>query len=748
MAAVATPRTRASTRMLKSIPENSIPYNTESFKGKEIKRSDTPETLLTDFSNRPDISIYCERCAVYVDIRNLHYHRTYHEALLTLNYRHSQKPHDVQALLQRRNIILKKMKAETNAENPLRPQDVKKIDDAFEILKSDLEDTYEEVKQVHEKIDSDVRPVSLNCSPACAYAVGMCSSENNRWKSRMEDYKVYQDYFGEDRNKCYLAVFDGHHGEFAAERSASEMHHLLLGEMAKFDSKTKSTTARNFAESISARRDYEQLRPETRDSFRVNLHQDSTEIVKNIMDMCNAKYEEMMKDKKDENDGKKKKSHRHHPFSDKMHKALKKTYLLMDILLSYGKDEMSKVRWSGTSAVTVVIQSTNGNKGDNKDEGTRLDALEEEVSGSGSQDSPRRATRAVEPPIELGMIHVANAGSSRALLIRDAKAYRLTRDHTPYNLKERDRVLAYGGKLSSSEKDCRVNGVLSVTRSLGNHGDKKLKDCVIVDPYVTSVPIDQYAQILVLASAGVWDVLSDEEVTSLLVKLLPSEQIPPPSRVSESLLPLFRQPRLRGDSASNKSGSHARCVTQQEQEEENEPPASPTKGVSFSKETTAIEPSAVDDVPTEVTGVAASGDPFTSQNGIPDGEENMAVTEAGQIREETSKAADILVVSNGRDEENKTKLILADMQTEIGSRMSDSGQDASLHQGELNGQHDQFVSVDEHSDIPEAQPLTVEDLHREMAGSMAEYLTQAALLAGSRKNITVMVVLLPGCGID
>ena len=80
--------------------------------------------------------------------------------------------------------------------------------------------------------------------------------------------------------------------------------------------------------------------------------------------------------------------------------------------------------------------------------------------------------------------------------------------------------------------------------------------------------------------------------------------------------------------------------------------------------------------------------------------------------------------------------------------MSDSGQDPSLYQGEENGQQDQFVSVNEHSDIPEPQPMTVEDYRREMAGSMAEYLTQAALLAGSRRNVTVMVVLLPGCGID
>ena len=76
-----------------------------------------------------------------------------------------------------------------------------------------------------------------------------------------------------------------------------------------------------------------------------------------------------------------------------------------------------------------------------------------------------------------------------------------------------------GGNLSTSDKDSRLNGVLSVTRGLGNHGDKKLKDCVVVDPHVTTVPIDQYAQFLVLASHGVWEVFSPEEVASLLSKV-------------------------------------------------------------------------------------------------------------------------------------------------------------------------------------------------------------------------------------
>lgn len=221
----------------------------------------------------------CDRCGIYIDVRQLLYHKAYHEALQTLKYQFPHKPSDIEMLLQRRNIIVRRTKAEATPEKPLNILDIAKVDEAYELLKSDLEDVYEEVKLIREKPDISINGVALNCSPECVFSLGMCSSENRRYKNHMEDTKVYQDYFGDDRNKCYLSIFDGYHGPSAAERSAGEFHHLLLNEMAKFDPRTKSTTARNFSESATARTDYELIRPETKESVRANLHQDSTEII-------------------------------------------------------------------------------------------------------------------------------------------------------------------------------------------------------------------------------------------------------------------------------------------------------------------------------------------------------------------------------------------------------------------------------------------------------------------------------------
>ena len=71
--------------------------------------------------------------------------------------------------------------------------------------------------------------------------------------------------------------------------------------------------------------------------------------------------------------------------------------------------------------------------------------------------------------------------------------------------------------MSTSEVDCRINGVLATTRGLGNHGDPELKKCVLVEPHTCSMQIDQYAQFVVMATSGVWEILSDQEVTNLLM---------------------------------------------------------------------------------------------------------------------------------------------------------------------------------------------------------------------------------------
>ena len=86
-----------------------------------------------------------------------------------------------------------------------------------------------------------------------------------------------------------------------------------------------------------------------------------------------------------------------------------------------------------------------------------------------------------------------------------------------------------------------------------------------------------------------------------------------------------------------------------------------------------------------------------------------------------------------------------DMVTEVGSRLGDFDNDDSGNEADVETCTDGYT-------LPSPSRMSVhvpsrEELQREHAKKMAERMVQAALLAGARDNITVMVLLLPGCGL-
>jgi len=108
-------------------------------------------------------------------------------------------------------------------------------------------------------------------------------------------------------------------------------------------------------------------------------------------------------------------------------------------------------------------------------------------------------------------IYCANAGDSRAVLCRDGKADCLTIDHKATNSDEAARVESVGGFI----KNERVNGLIAVSRALGDHS---MKLFVISEPYLRTVELQPSDSFLILACDGVWDVLTDQEAVDLVVK--------------------------------------------------------------------------------------------------------------------------------------------------------------------------------------------------------------------------------------
>lgn len=109
-------------------------------------------------------------------------------------------------------------------------------------------------------------------------------------------------------------------------------------------------------------------------------------------------------------------------------------------------------------------------------------------------------------------LHVANAGDCRCVLGNsDGSASTLTKDHVASDPDERALVEKRGGKVDISSG--RVQGRLLVSRALG---DRHLKQFVTSRPDVTTVELGPHHDCIILASDGLWDVVSAPEAVSLV----------------------------------------------------------------------------------------------------------------------------------------------------------------------------------------------------------------------------------------
>ncbi|KAF9199173.1 Protein phosphatase 2C 1 [Haplosporangium sp. Z 27] len=107
------------------------------------------------------------------------------------------------------------------------------------------------------------------------------------------------------------------------------------------------------------------------------------------------------------------------------------------------------------------------------------------------------------------VLYTGNVGDARAVLCHKEKAVRLSYDHKGSDHNEAQRILDVGGFVMNN----RVNGVLAVTRALG---DSSMKEFVIGAPYTTRTEIGSDNPFLILACDGLWDVCSDQEAVELI----------------------------------------------------------------------------------------------------------------------------------------------------------------------------------------------------------------------------------------
>ncbi|KAK7313069.1 hypothetical protein VNO77_37444 [Canavalia gladiata] len=107
---------------------------------------------------------------------------------------------------------------------------------------------------------------------------------------------------------------------------------------------------------------------------------------------------------------------------------------------------------------------------------------------------------------------VANIGDSRAVLCKNGVAKQLSVDHEPHA--ESEDIKNRGGFVSNFPGDVpRVDGQLAVSRAFG---DKSLKKHLSSEPFVTVEMIDDDAGFVILASDGLWKVMSNQEAVDAI----------------------------------------------------------------------------------------------------------------------------------------------------------------------------------------------------------------------------------------
>jgi len=124
----------------------------------------------------------------------------------------------------------------------------------------------------------------------------------------------------------------------------------------------------------------------------------------------------------------------------------------------------------------------------------------------------------------------ANVGDSRAVLSRAGTgAIELSRDHKPSDPIERARIYQLGGQvLWHGHVDghgepvegtgiYRVNGNLALSRAVG---DRSERPAVTAEPELSVVTLQEEDEFVVLATDGLWDVMSSDDAVSYIRALL------------------------------------------------------------------------------------------------------------------------------------------------------------------------------------------------------------------------------------
>uniref|UniRef100_A0A674DI54 PPM-type phosphatase domain-containing protein n=1 Tax=Salmo trutta TaxID=8032 RepID=A0A674DI54_SALTR len=294
-------------------------------------------------------------------------------------------------------------------------------------------------------------------------AVAVCEEKNSTWKKNMEDVTVFHEGYECKEGTSFFGFFDGFHGQISAVTAAKEMPVLVLEQLSKQNPL------------LSLEKDQVKLLSRFEALFQEDYNRPYPGQAQNIaLGLGPKQLENLTK-------------------VEQVNLAFTTAFWMMDRVLGLGKDETSKVRWSGCTALLTL--STNRSY--------PLNTINFQLTS-----------------------HIDShfTGNVHAVLYKQGSGFRLTKEHK--------HILRSGGAISINKQHGLVEVLTKPTRVLGHYGDRKLKKSVIPVPYSVSLPMDPSYQLLVLASSGLWEVLDEHAVAE---RALTDEDNPPELDMPETL---------------------------------------------------------------------------------------------------------------------------------------------------------------------------------------------------------------------
>ncbi|OIW16502.1 hypothetical protein TanjilG_32172 [Lupinus angustifolius] len=137
--------------------------------------------------------------------------------------------------------------------------------------------------------------------------------------------------------------------------------------------------------------------------------------------------------------------------------------------------------------------------------------------------------------IRNGNLVVSNAGDCRAVISRSGVAEALTSDHRPSREDEKERIETLGGYVDLCRGVWRIQGSLAVSRGIG---DRHMKQWVTAEPETKVLRIEPEHDLLILASDGLWDKVSNQEAVDIARSFFAGNNKPQPLLACKKLVDL------------------------------------------------------------------------------------------------------------------------------------------------------------------------------------------------------------------